>query len=82
MTEGTTRTSGLKRGQGFALAGAVAAAWAVFVAPLVLGPLGVMLGGVAFVRGERRGRWVVLAAVVGLGLGLVLNALPDKFVQN
>ena len=82
MTEHPVRPRGLQRGQGLALAGSVAAAWAVFLAPLVLGPVGMMLGGLAFLRGERRGRWVVAAAVVATGLGLLLNALPDRFVSN
>jgi len=55
---------------------------AIFVAPYVLGPIGVLLGIVAHARGERRGLWVAAFAVVCTGLGLLLALLPDKFVSN
>jgi hypothetical protein len=75
-------STGLRPGQGCALFGLGCAAMAVFVAPYVLGPVGVLLGIVAYARGERRGLWVAAIAVVGLGLGLLLTLLPDKFVSN
>ena len=62
--------------------GLVASGWAVFIFPLVLGPAGMLLGGIAMLRGERRGRWVVLVAAVALVLGVILELLPDKFVSN
>ena len=37
-----------------------------------------MFGGVAIYRGERRGRWVILAAVVCMGLGIIVHALPGQ----
>jgi hypothetical protein len=55
---------------------------AIFVLPLVLGPAGMAFGGIAYYRGERRGRWVVVVAAVGMVLGLLLGLLPDKFVSN
>jgi hypothetical protein len=73
---------GLKPGQGFALAGIFFSAMAIFVGPLVLGPIGFVLGGIATLRGERRARWIMVAAVVCIGLGLLLDMLPDKFVMN
>jgi hypothetical protein len=73
---------GLKPGQGAALAGIFFSAMAVFLAPLVLGPVGFVLGGIAYYRGERRARWIIVAAIVCIGLGLLLDALPDKFVMN
>jgi hypothetical protein len=72
----------LRPGQAAAIWGAVCAAWAVFVVPLFFGAVGIALGAYAWWRGERRGRWVVVAAVVGLLLGLGLGLLPDKFVSN
>ena len=72
----------LRRGQLCALLGLLSAAWAVFLFPLVLGPAGIALGGIAVLRGERRGRWVMLIAVVALVLGVLLDLLPDKFVSN
>jgi hypothetical protein len=72
----------LKPGQAAAIWGVVCAAWAVFVVPLFFGGVGIALGAYAWRRGERRGRWVIVAAVVGLLLGLGLGLLPDKFVSN
>jgi hypothetical protein len=55
---------------------------AVFVLPLVLGPAGMVFGTLAAVRGERRGRWIVALAALGMVLGLLLGMLPDRFVSN
>lgn len=84
MASGTSGGSlhKLQPGQAAAIWGVVCAAWAVFVVPLFFGIVGIALGAYAWWRGERRGRWVVVAAVVGLLLGLGLGLLPDKFVSN
>jgi 3-oxoacyl-(acyl-carrier-protein) synthase len=47
-----------------------------------IGGVGIALGALAWWRGERRGRWVIVAAILGLLLGLGLGLLPDKFVSN
>ena len=60
--------------------GAGVAAMAIFVVPLVLGPVAMILGGVAIAKGEPRGKWVIAAAAVCIVLGLLLGLLPDKFV--
>jgi Flp pilus assembly protein TadB len=80
MAPDTTRK--LQPGQAAAIWGAVAAAWAIFVLPLFFGAVGVVLGAVAWWRGERRGRWVIVAAVVATLLGLGLGLLPDTFVSS
>jgi hypothetical protein len=72
----------LQPGQTAAIWGVVSAAWAIFVLPLFFGAVGLVLGAVAWKRGETRGRWVMVAAAVGLLLGLGLGLLPDKFVSN
>jgi hypothetical protein len=72
----------LQPGQAAAIWGVVCAAWAVFVLPWFFGAVGVVLGAVAWRRGETRGRWVIVAALVGILLGLGLGLLPDKFVSN
>jgi len=77
-----TPTRRLQPGQAAAIWGVVAAAWAVFVVPLFFGAVGVALGGYAWWRGERRGRWVVLAAVLATLVGLAIGLLPDWFVMN
>jgi hypothetical protein len=72
----------LQPGQVAAIWGIVAAAWAVFLLPLFFGSVGLALGGVAWWRGERRGRWIMVAAVVCTLVGLGLSLLPDWFVSN
>lgn len=69
-------------GQAAAIWGVVCAAWAVFLLPLGFGAVAFALGGYAWWRGERRGRWVMVAAVVAVILGLGLGMLPDWFVSN
>lgn len=70
---------GLAPGQGLGIAGLTLAGMAIWIAPLVLGPLAMALGLISYLRGERRSRWVIVLAVVAIGLGLLLNLLPDKF---
>jgi hypothetical protein len=72
----------LQPGQGCALFGLGLAAMAIFVFPLGFGPAGMVLGTISFLRGERRGRWVIALAALGMVLGLLLGLLPDKFVSN
>jgi hypothetical protein len=80
--EGRLTTKGLKPGQGCAIAGIFFAGWAVWVLPYFFGPLGMIMGGISYARGERRGRWVVLIALAGMVLGLLFGLLPDKFAAN
>jgi hypothetical protein len=77
-----TAPKGLQPGQAAAIWGVVAAGWAVFIVPLFFGAVGVALGGYAWWRGERRGRWVIVAAVVATLIGLAIGLLPDQFVSN
>jgi hypothetical protein len=37
-----------------------------------------VLGGIAMYRGERRGLWVIGLAVVCIGLGILVHALPAE----
>jgi hypothetical protein len=72
----------LQPGQVAAIWGIVAVAWAVFLLPLFFGTVGFALGGLAWWQGERRARWIMVAAVVCTLLGLGLSLLPDWFVSN
>jgi hypothetical protein len=72
----------LQPGQTAAIWGVVCVAWAVFLLPPVFGTVGFVLGAVAWRRGEERGRWVMVAAVVAVLIGLGINLLPDWFVSN
>jgi hypothetical protein len=74
--------SGLRPGQAAAIWGVVAAGWAVFVLPVFFGPVGMALGGFAWWRGERRGRWVIVGAFAAMLVGLAIGLLPDSFISN
>ena len=75
-------TKRLQPGQAALIWGIVAAAWAVFVLPPFFGAVGFALGAYAWWKGERRGRWLMVAAIVAVLVGLGINLLPDWFVSN
>jgi hypothetical protein len=75
-------TRRLQPGQAAAIWGVVAVAWAVFIVPPFFGAIGFALGGYAWWRGERRGRWVMVAAVAATLVGLAITQLPDWFRTN
>ena len=60
--------------------GCVSAAMAIWLLPYVFGPLGMIFGGVAVLRGDRRGRWVIALAAFCLVLGLIVNMVPDHIL--
>lgn len=62
-------------GRPYVIAGFICAAVAVFLIPIVLGPAAIVLGIVAHRKRDPLGRWVIVAGVVGLALGLALGAL-------
>jgi hypothetical protein len=72
----------LQPGQAAAIWGVVAAAWAVFIVPVVFGAIALLLGGYAWWRGEQRGRWVMVGALSAVLLGLAINEMPEWFRTN
>jgi hypothetical protein len=72
----------LQPGQALAIWGVVAVAWAVFLLPPFFGAVGFVLGACAWWRGERRGRWIMVAAIVATLVGLGISQLPDWFITN
>jgi hypothetical protein len=79
------RQGSLKRlapGQGLALIGIVCCAWTPFILWYAFGPAALVLGVLAYRKGEKRAKWLVVAAVVCMIAGIVMNNLPDKFVSN
>jgi hypothetical protein len=79
----TTRApegTGIPPGRICAIAGFGLAGFAVWIFPYVLAPVALVLGVIALRRGEQLGKWVIVAAVVGFALGLLIAALPTKFV--
>ena len=66
----------LRPGQLAAILGVFSAGFAIWIFPLILGPLAMVFGGVAMYRGERRGLWVIGLAAVCTVLGLIIYSLP------
>jgi hypothetical protein len=79
------RAGSLKKlapGQGLALIGIVCCAWTPFILWWAFGPAALVLGFLAYRKGEKRAKWLMLAAVLAMAGGVVMNNLPDKFVSN
>jgi hypothetical protein len=76
-TSGSLR---IEPGQLCAWLGAGAAAFSIWLLPLFLGPVAIALGVAAILRGEPRGKWVILLAVVCAPLGLLVAWLPDDIL--
>jgi hypothetical protein len=70
----------LGRGQLCACIGVGAAAFAIWLFPILLGLVAIALGIAAILRGEPRGRWVIVMAVVCVPLGLFIAWLPQDVV--
>jgi hypothetical protein len=70
----------LARGQLCACIGVGAAAFAIWLFPVVLGLVAIALGIAAILRGEPRGRWVIVLAVFCIPLGLFIAWLPQDVV--
>jgi hypothetical protein len=70
----------LRPGQLSAILGVFAAGFAIWILPYIMGPLAIIFGIVAYVKGERRGLWVIGLAVVCIVLGLIVHALPDEVI--
>jgi hypothetical protein len=78
----TTGSLQLRPGQLAAILGVFAAGFAIWILPWILGPIAMILGGIAYYRGERRGLWVIGLAVVCIGLGLIVHSLPDEIIGS
>jgi hypothetical protein len=78
----TTGSLRIKPGQLCLCLGAGAAAFSIWLIPFVLGPVAVALGIAAILRGEPRGKWVILLAVVCVPLGLLVAWLPDDILGS
>ena len=76
-------TPGRPRGRGWSIAGIISGVLAVFIVPILLGPLGVVFGIVGLVRGDR-GLGIaaiivsILGFVIGLLVGVVLLSLMNQ----
>ena len=73
-----SRRAGVSRRRQFAVGGLVASAVAVVVLPPVFGLVGLVLGLVAWRRGDPLGAVAAAAAVVATATGLALAALVAR----
>jgi hypothetical protein len=78
----TTGSLRIKPGQLCAWLGTGAAAFSIWLLPLVLGPVAVGFGIAAILRGEPRGKWVILLALVCVPVGLLVAWLPDDILGS
>jgi len=61
-------------GNGFSVAGIICGAIAFLFFPIVLGPIGIILGAVGWSKGERIGHVAVAVAACGLVFGMIIGA--------
>jgi hypothetical protein len=80
ITPGPSPEAKARKAQSSVVFGCVAAAMAVWLLPYVFGPVGMAFGAAAVANGDRRGRWVIAVALVGLVLGLIVNQIPDHIL--
>ena len=63
------------QGRGYTIGGFICAVIALVFLPIVLGPLGAVLGYVGYRKGDPLGRWALIAAIAATVIGLLLAAL-------
>ena len=73
--QSTTTSSSSGDGGGLATAGLVCGIAAFLFLPIVLGPLGIIFGAVAWNKGHPRGRTATIVSIVGLIVGMIFGAL-------
>jgi cytochrome c biogenesis protein CcdA len=73
QTEATTRTQA-PEGRTLSIVAFVLAGVAIFIAPIILGPIAAILGGVAMNKGDPIGKSALAAGIAGTIIGLALGA--------
>jgi hypothetical protein len=66
-------TKSESRGRPFTIAGLVCGLLSIVFLPIILGPLGIVFGFVGYGRGDRKGLWVGIGAIVCMVIGMVLG---------
>lgn len=59
-------------GNGFAIGAIVLGLGAILIAPIILGPIAIILAMVARTRGQSLANWALIAAIGGTVIGLIL----------
>lgn len=70
----THARAGAPEGRTLSIVAFVLAAVAVFVIPIVLGPIAAILGGVAMSKGDPLGKWALTAGIAATIVGMALGA--------
>ncbi len=71
----STTTSSSGDGGGLATTGLVCGIVAFLFLPIVLGPLGIIFGAIAWNKGHPRGRTATIVSIAGLIVGMIFGAL-------
>ncbi len=71
----TTASTSSGDGGSFATAGLACGIVAFLFFPIVLGPLGIVLGAIAWNKGHPRGQTATIVSIVGLIVGMMLGAV-------
>ena len=71
-----------KHGRGFTIASFVLAAVSLAFLPIILGPVGAILGFVGHSKGDRLGKWAAITSIACTVLGLVLAAVVLKNMRH
>jgi hypothetical protein len=71
MADTTTATS---NGRTFTIVGFVLAAVGLFILPIVLGPVGAVLGFVGLRKGDPLGKWAIVAGIAATIIGMAIGA--------
>ncbi len=71
----TTGDRTVNTGRRFTIGGAVCAVVALVFLPIILGPIGAVLGFIGYSKGDKAGLWVGIGAIVAAFLGMVLAAM-------
>lgn len=79
---GQSTSTASSSSKGFSIGAIVCGIVAVLILPIVFGPVGLVLGGVAKKRGERLSTIALVVAGVGMVLGFVLGALGLIALNN
>ena len=69
-------------GRPWTIAGFVCGLAALLVAPIVLGPLGIIFGFIAKSKGDRRGLWVGLGSIATTIFGIVIGVAVTLAVRG
>jgi hypothetical protein len=77
--EGTTRDAAQnypppRSAHPFVISSVICSIAALFIVPIILGPIGAVLGFVGYGRGDRKGLWAGIFGIVATVAGMILAA--------